>query len=157
ATDALHCELLVKALHLDKDCENFSFAACKVSDREDAAATDLMSDRIVGMVFQAMQTQLTVHMQAQEEGLLVVLTHVVHLEQTVHQLKQVVHRQEQGYLQQVLHVLKINLPEVYNGKSKQPVDQFAEQVKAVAEFEVFRSDQQKIIWAQSYFTGSAYQ
>lgn len=37
------------------------------------------------------------------------------------------------------------------------MDQFAEQVKAAAKFKVFRDDQQKIVWAQSYLMGSAWQ
>ncbi|KAG6872084.1 hypothetical protein C0993_002452, partial [Termitomyces sp. T159_Od127] len=34
---------------------------------------------------------------------------------------------------------------------------FAQQVEAAAEFECFRDDRQKIVWAQSYLTGSAWQ
>ncbi|KAH0583454.1 hypothetical protein H2248_009081 [Termitomyces sp. 'cryptogamus'] len=101
-----------------------------------------MSNRTAGMVFQAMQTQLTMHMQAQEEGLSTVLVHMAHLKQTVQQLEQVVQGQEH---------------EVYNGKSKQLADQFAEQVEAAVEFKVFRSNRQKIVWAQLYLTGLAHQ
>ncbi|KAG6875697.1 hypothetical protein C0993_007957 [Termitomyces sp. T159_Od127] len=60
-------------------------------------------------------------------------------------------------MQQVAHVLRINSPEVYDSKSKQLTDQFAEQVKAAAEFETFQDERQKIVWVQSYLTGSAQQ
>ncbi|KAG6877886.1 hypothetical protein C0993_002724 [Termitomyces sp. T159_Od127] len=49
----------------------------------------------------------------------------------------------------------ISPPEKYDGASKALVDQFVRQVEAVAEFEVFRDDHQKILWAQSYLMGSA--
>ncbi|KAG6867421.1 hypothetical protein C0993_002963 [Termitomyces sp. T159_Od127] len=123
------------------------------TEREETTAPDSMSERIVGMVFQAMQSQLTAHMQAQDEGLSAVLAWVSQLEQMVQHLKQVAQGQDQCWVQQVLHVPRINPPEVYDGKSKQLIDQFAEQVKAAAEFEVFRDDWQKIVWAQSYLTG----
>ncbi|KAG6876450.1 hypothetical protein C0993_003006 [Termitomyces sp. T159_Od127] len=50
---------------------------------------------------------------------------------------------------------RINAPEVYDGKSKALADQFVRQVEAAAEFERFRDNRQKILWAQSYLSGSA--
>ncbi|KAG6859903.1 hypothetical protein C0995_002232 [Termitomyces sp. Mi166 len=58
-------------------------------------------------------------------------------------------------LQKSCHMSKINLPEVYDGKSKALADQFTHQVEAVAEFENFCDECQKILWAQSYLTRSA--
>ncbi|KAG6867603.1 hypothetical protein C0993_000611 [Termitomyces sp. T159_Od127] len=127
------------------------------TDREETTAPDSMSERITGMIFQAMQSQLMAHMQAQDEGLSAVLARVSQLEQTVQHLEQVAQGQDQCRVQQVPHVPRINPPEVYDGKSKQLADQFAEQVEAAAEFEVFRDDRQKIVWAQSYLPGSARQ
>ncbi|KAG6867685.1 hypothetical protein C0993_012441, partial [Termitomyces sp. T159_Od127] len=49
----------------------------------------------------------------------------------------------------------ISPPEKYDGVLKTLVDQFVCQVEAVAEFEVFQDDHQKILWAQLYLTGSA--
>ncbi|KAG6884248.1 hypothetical protein C0993_012812, partial [Termitomyces sp. T159_Od127] len=43
------------------------------------------------------------------------------------------------------YMLRINALKVYNGKSKALADQFIWQVEAVAEFERFRNDQQKIL------------
>ncbi|KAG6839646.1 hypothetical protein C0991_000552 [Blastosporella zonata] len=58
-------------------------------------------------------------------------------------------------VQAVPEPIQINPPEVYDGRSKQLADQFLCQVKAAAEFEVFCDDKQKILWAQSFLTGTA--
>ncbi|KAG6839840.1 hypothetical protein H0H87_012781, partial [Tephrocybe sp. NHM501043] len=54
------------------------------------------------------------------------------------------------------HSPKINPPEIYDGKSKVSADQYMCQVTAAAEFEIFCNDRQKVLWAQSYLTGSAH-
>lgn len=79
------------------------------------------------------------------------------LEQAVRHLEQVVQEQDQQQVHQLPHAPRINPPEVYNGKLKQLADQFAEQVEVAAEFEVFRDEWQKIVWAQSYLMGSVRQ
>ncbi|KAG6880910.1 hypothetical protein C0993_003694, partial [Termitomyces sp. T159_Od127] len=47
----------------------------------------------------------------------------------------------------------ISPPEKYDGASRQLADQFISQVEAAAEFERFRDERQKILWAQSYLSG----
>ena len=51
--------------------------------------------------------------------------------------------------------LRINVPKVYDGKLRPLADQFMQQIKVAAEFETFRNECQKILWAQSYLTRSA--
>ncbi|KAG6882883.1 hypothetical protein C0993_008799, partial [Termitomyces sp. T159_Od127] len=49
----------------------------------------------------------------------------------------------------------ISPPKKYDGASRQLADQFISQVEAAAEFERFRDERQKILWVQSYLSGSA--
>ncbi|KAG6863850.1 hypothetical protein C0993_010145 [Termitomyces sp. T159_Od127] len=101
------------------------------------ATAELLSGQIANMVLQAMQPQLAAHMQVQDDRIKAILTWLLQLEQVAQEL--------------------IHPPEVYNSKSKQLVDQFAQQVEAAAEFECFQDDWQKIVWVQLYLTGSAQQ
>lgn len=102
----------------------------------DPAVSDLTVERIADMVFQAIQSQMVAQLQAslggihknlestlarakaQEEGLAVVMACIEQLERLAQGPCELCH------LQQVSHVPRINLLEVYNGKSKHLVDQF---------------------------------
>ncbi|KAG6865019.1 hypothetical protein C0993_008354 [Termitomyces sp. T159_Od127] len=106
----------------------------------EAATVELLSGQIANMVFQAMQPQLAVHMQAQDNRIKAILTRLLQLEQAVQE------SQEACQAQQLLHVLRINPPEVYNSKSKQLVDQFAQQVKAVAGMDDPDVNPQRFCW-----------
>ncbi|KAG6875619.1 hypothetical protein C0993_008277 [Termitomyces sp. T159_Od127] len=106
-----------------------------------------LSRQIANMVLQAMQPQLAALLQAQNNRIEAILTWLLQLEQAAQE------PQEARQAQQLLHVPRINPPEVYDGKSKQLADQFAQQVEVAAEFECFQDNHQKIVWAQSYLTG----
>ncbi|KAG6876007.1 hypothetical protein C0993_006263 [Termitomyces sp. T159_Od127] len=103
--------------------------------------------RVAHMVFQAIQAQLTAQLQASLDG----------IHKSLEGVYQRLTRLEQVALEPRAagHIPKINPPEVYDGKSKQLADQFTHQVEAAAEFELFRDDRQKIVWAQSYLSGLA--
>ncbi|KAG6867129.1 hypothetical protein C0993_006482 [Termitomyces sp. T159_Od127] len=100
----------------------------------EVATAEPLSGQIANMVLQAMQPQLAAHMQAQDNRIEAILTRLLQLEQAAQEPR------EACQAQQLLHVPRINPPEVYDGKSKQLADQFAQQVE-------------KIVWAQSYLTG----
>ncbi|KAG6879906.1 hypothetical protein C0992_009897 [Termitomyces sp. T32_za158] len=120
-------------------------------NHSEAATAEPVNEQIANMVFQAMQPRMAAHMQAQDDRIAEILTRLLQLKQAAQSPR------EAQPAQQLLRVPRINPPEVYDGKSKQLADQFAQQVEAAAEFECFRDDRQKIVWAQSYLTGSARQ
>ncbi|KAG6875691.1 hypothetical protein C0992_002816 [Termitomyces sp. T32_za158] len=117
----------------------------------DVATAEPLSGQIMNIVLQTMQPQLAMHIQAQDDRIAAILTRLLKLEQAAQELR------EAHHTQQLLHIPRINSPEVYDGKSKQLADQFAQQVEAAAKFECFQDNRQKIMWAQLYLMASAWQ
>ncbi|KAG5727064.1 hypothetical protein E4T56_gene20328 [Termitomyces sp. T112] len=133
---------------------------------DETGTMDPASARITDVVFQAVQIWLVAQFQAQDTKLAEVLARIAQLEaaQALPGLATLPvsqapleHLAGVQVMQHVARTPRINTLEVYNGKSKQLADQFVRQVEAAAEFEIFRDDCQKILWAQSYLSGSAQQ
>lgn len=103
-------------------------------------ATALPEERIAKVVFDALQTELAAQLRTVQGGLEALADRMTRLE-----------RAERGPGPRP----NINPPGTYDGASRPLADQFISQVEAAAEFEVFRSERQKILWAQSYLTGAA--
>ncbi|KAH0583099.1 hypothetical protein H2248_010985 [Termitomyces sp. 'cryptogamus'] len=112
---------------------------------DEAGAMDPASARIADVVFQAVQTRLAAQFQAQDTKLAEVLARIAQL------------RRRRAWRRCLCLKRRWSIQRVYDGKSKQLADQFVRQVEAAAEFEIFRDDRQKILWAQSYLSGSAQQ
>ncbi|KAG6894906.1 hypothetical protein C0992_004023 [Termitomyces sp. T32_za158] len=108
------------------------------------ATSPAPQDRVAEMMFQALQTELAAQIQA---GLTGVQDRLDALEAWINSWEH--ERHGPGPRP------SISPPEKYDGASKNLADQFISQVKAAAEFERFCDDHQKILWAQSYLTGSA--
>ncbi|KAG6895647.1 hypothetical protein C0993_009344 [Termitomyces sp. T159_Od127] len=107
-------------------------------------ATPALQKRIMEMMFQALQTKLAARIQARLVGVLDKLE-ALDMQMTSWE------RERHGSGPRP----SINLPEKYDGVSKNLVDQFISQVEATAEFERFCDDRQKILWAQLYLTALA--
>ncbi|KAG6895946.1 hypothetical protein C0992_011375 [Termitomyces sp. T32_za158] len=121
-----------------------------------------MEERIACMVFKALQKELVSQVQSQvQAGLADIQAGLASLATSV--------SDTQGGLEALAgRVADVGVAgcgtgprpsvsplEKYDGISKTLTDQFVRQVEAAAEFEVFWDDHQKILWAQSYLTGSA--
>ncbi|KAG6897440.1 hypothetical protein C0993_007508 [Termitomyces sp. T159_Od127] len=135
-------------------------------DGDKAGTMDPASMRIADVMFQAVQTWLVAQFQAQDTKLAEVLACIVQLEAAQAPQGLVMPPMVQALLEQAMgvqvmqHVAcapRINPLEVYNSKSKPLADQFVQQVEAAAEFKMFQDNCQKILWAQSYLSGSAQQ
>ncbi|KAG6863639.1 hypothetical protein C0993_010828 [Termitomyces sp. T159_Od127] len=117
-------------------------------------------DRIVKMVFQALQAELSAQLQAISQlqarvgdiqgGLEALAGQIAVLEALGGQVTEL-ERGSQGSSPRP----HISPPDKYNGVSKQLADQFISQVEAAAKFERFRDERQKVLWAQLYLSGLA--
>ncbi|KAG6867803.1 hypothetical protein C0993_010850 [Termitomyces sp. T159_Od127] len=114
-------------------------------DGDEAGTMDLASARIADVVFQAVQTRLAAQFQAQDTKLAEVLACIAQLEAAQAPQGLVTPPVAQAPLEQA------------TGVQVPLADQFVRQVEAAAEFEMFQDDCQKILWAQSYLSGSAQQ
>lgn len=117
----------------------------------------IMAQKIYDGVYNALQKLFETRMAAVEKDLDDALDRVSQVTGDNRELAQrVVELESRAVAVSAAKRPKVHAPEVYDGKDKEKAERFVQQIIVAAKFEHFDNDEQKVLWAQSYLTGTAH-